>query len=103
MTWERDAKAVAMTGLALEACYVGRRADVSKPRTILIKDFGLERLDYAKAPLYYVVGNYRDNFNCTGFNGAMARAFTDLTSRSLSPSSCSTTSWTRRKWAGRSE
>ena len=74
ITWERDAKAVAMTGLCLEVYYVGGHTDVSKRRTILIKDFGLERLDYAQAPLYYVVGNYRDNFNCTGFNGAMARA-----------------------------
>ncbi|MGD0783911.1 MAG: hypothetical protein ABSA30_13755, partial [Candidatus Aminicenantales bacterium] len=85
ITGERDAKAVALTGLSLEVFYVGVHTDVARPRTILVKDFGLERLDYAEAPLYYVVGNYRDNFNCISFNGAMARALTDQTGGSPTP------------------
>jgi hypothetical protein len=35
---------------------------------LFIKDIGLERIDYARASLYYVVGNYRDNFGDTRYN-----------------------------------
>ncbi len=49
-----------------------------QPGELYFRDFGVERIDYRQAKLYYVVGNYRDNFACTGFNGAGARALTEF-------------------------
>ena len=82
---ERDPKAVSLIGFDLEVYYVGSRASVDTPRTVYLRDIALERLDYAKTKLYYVVGNYRDNFDCTGFNGCRARALTEQTGASDLP------------------
>nr|MDQ2731532.1 beta-galactosidase [Armatimonadota bacterium] len=82
---ERNPKAVSLTGFSIHVFYVGAGVPPARPHTIFLKDIGLERVDYSKAPLYYVVGNYRDNFDCTAFNGAHARALTDATGGSSTP------------------
>jgi hypothetical protein len=48
------------------------------PRYLYLRDFGVDRIDYRKARLYYVVANYRDNFSMVAFNGSGAHALTDL-------------------------
>ncbi|HEY3380066.1 MAG TPA: beta-galactosidase, partial [Armatimonadota bacterium] len=53
--------------------------------TLYVKDLGLDRINYAQAQLYYVVGNYRDNFSMPEFNGSGARALADQSAGSVVP------------------
>lgn len=52
---------------------------------VFIKDIGLERIDYSRAELYYVVGNFRGNFRDTKFNAQGARALTEASGGSAQP------------------
>jgi hypothetical protein len=71
-----DANAVTFIGFSLDVTFIGNKALPLGPHSICFKDFGLERTNYRTVPLYYIVGNYRDNFCVTAFNGAHARAMT---------------------------
>lgn len=73
----RDKGAESLIGFAVSLTYLGGGGKLTTPHTVYLKDIGVERLDYAQTKLYYVVGNYRDNFMNTGFNGSGARALTD--------------------------
>lgn len=55
------------------------------PSLICLRDFAVDRIDYALAGLYYVAGNYRDNFSLTGFNGCGSRALTDVSGGTRDP------------------
>jgi len=75
-TLQPAAKALSFIGFAVDVTYIGNKALPLGPHAIYLKDFGLEHTDYRTVPLYYIVGNYRDNFCVTSFNGAHARAMT---------------------------
>ncbi|MFZ2654680.1 MAG: beta-galactosidase [Victivallales bacterium] len=53
-------------------------ANQNAPGILLLKDFGLERIDYRRSRLYYVLGNCRDNLGG-------ARALTELSGGSEHP------------------
>ncbi|MFA6290886.1 MAG: LamG-like jellyroll fold domain-containing protein, partial [Victivallales bacterium] len=53
------------------------------PGEIYLRGLGLERIDYKKTSLYYVVGGFRDNFGCVGFNQCGARAMSDFDGGSI--------------------
>jgi hypothetical protein len=74
-SWPCDAKAAAFTGFAVQVTYAGGNV-AKKPHIIYLKDFGLERTDYRAVPLYYMVGNYRDNFGDPSFNNMRAHTLT---------------------------
>ncbi len=57
---------------------VGGNEKSTAPGEIYLCGLGLERIDYKKTSLYYVVGGFRDNFGCVGFNGCGARAMSDF-------------------------
>ncbi|HEY3378633.1 MAG TPA: beta-galactosidase [Armatimonadota bacterium] len=83
-SWVRGEKAVTFTGFAVQVTYHNSKA-APKPHTIYVKDFGLERTDYRTVPLYYMVGNFRDNFCDPSFNNVRARALTNENSGSATP------------------
>ncbi len=55
------------------------------PSLFCLRDFAVDRIDYSLARLYYVAGNYRDNFSLTGFNGCGSRALTDVSGGTRDP------------------
>jgi len=69
----REKGAESLVGFAVRLTYHGGGGKLTTPHTVYFRDLGVERIDYARARLYYVVGNYRDNFMNTGFNGSGAR------------------------------
>ena len=71
----RKKSASRFLGFRLRGEYTGSKLP-TEPRRVYFADLGLDRLDYRRTALYYVVGNYRDNFLCTAFNSAGARAVT---------------------------
>jgi hypothetical protein len=81
----RASGATQFLGFAVTGGYVGPPEVLRDTKSIFVKDVALERIDYRQARLYYVVGNYRDNFMNTGFNGCGARALTELSGGSDQP------------------
>ena len=73
----RSKGATQFVGFALKGDYVGKPEVLQATKSVFVKDVALERINYREAKLYYVVGNYRDNFMNTGFNGSGARALTE--------------------------
>ncbi len=84
-TLQPDPGALSFIGFSVTVTYIGNKALPLSPHAIYLKDFGLEHTDYASIPLYYMVGNYRDNFCVTSFNGAHARAMTSENSGENAP------------------
>ena len=74
-SWLRDVKAVTFIGFEVQVTDCPGNS-AQKPHTLYLKDFGLEHTDYHTVPLYYMVGNYRDNFCDPSFNSVHARALT---------------------------
>jgi hypothetical protein len=72
-------------GFKFKAEDTGAERNNDPTDAVFIKDIGLERIDYARAALYYVVGNYRDNFGDTRYNNMGARALTETSGGSAQP------------------
>jgi hypothetical protein len=73
-TWQTDPKATAFIGFSIQVTDAGGSR---RPHTIYLRNFGLENTNYRTVPLYYMVGNFRDNFSDPSFNGVHARALTN--------------------------
>lgn len=83
-TWTRGTSAVVFTGFSVHVTYVQNPAS-TKPHTIYLKGFALEHTDYQTVPLYYMVGNYRENFCDTSFDNDRASTLTNENTGDLTP------------------
>ena len=77
-------KAVTFTGFTVQVTYRNSKAP-PKPHLIYLQGFGLEHTAYRTVPLYYMVGNFRDNFCDPSFNNVRARALTNENSGTDTP------------------
>ncbi|HEY3376001.1 MAG TPA: beta-galactosidase [Armatimonadota bacterium] len=76
----RKEGATQFLGFSIKTTYVPG-GQMKATKTLYLKDLGLERIKYASVPLYYVVGNYRDNY----LSGSGARGLTDQSGGATTP------------------
>ncbi|HEY3377809.1 MAG TPA: beta-galactosidase, partial [Armatimonadota bacterium] len=55
-----------LVGVSITMTYTASGRTPAQSTSLYLRDLGLERIKYASSTVYYVVGNYRDNFSGVG-------------------------------------